>query len=351
MKRTTLIFLVLLIAMSLSAEVVVTYTPSTSLEFTRSLTPPLYSDERMVLYLGSLTFTSTDGKLFDPTLFAINTGIHFTFQGQIYNNTNSQPLYFRMASNYEMKGATQWKWLDSGNYDNSLTYETRGNINTNPFTVDLYIVSEIPAVHITGLYYEFINGSFGDFQIATALNSSGHYQGYEYIPVEDPSTDYPPGSPVPFLVGGVTAPPPLYYDNPLVTQTQYLLSIVDAPAFSIQDAYLQDSVKVAEARLGLQDAEPSMTYGVVLVFSNRTNSQDFRLYLDGVVGNYSIPYTLRFNGDQVWGGQEIPWENLSTSQTNYKDIFLSGIDPITAENAPAGEYSDTITVQITPVDH
>jgi hypothetical protein len=73
--------------------------------------------------------------------------------------------------------------------------------------------------------------------------------------------------------------------------------------------------------------------------------------LDGAVGNFSIPYTLRFNGAQVGGGQEIPWHNLFTSQTNFKDIFLTGIDPLTAENAPAGEYSDTITVQITPVDH
>ena len=107
--------------------------------------------------------------------------------------------------------------------------------------------------------------------------------------------------------------------------------------------------RVARAQLEITNAAADTTYGVHVVFSNRSNSPHFSLLLDGLSNLYAIPYTLRFNGQDVSGGSPIGWTGLSEG-TFTKDIQVTRVDGFKAEMAPAGIYSDTITVNITPID-
>jgi len=182
--------------------------------------------------------------------------------------------------------------------------------------------------------------------VAVANNGGGYWPGNgTLVPVNnnDPTTT------TPFLSSGTSAPPqPVPFGQPTNT-VSYLLSILDNESFSITQAYGTQIARVARAQLTIANAAPNTSYGVQVVFNNRYNNPHFSLHLDGLSNLYSIPYTLRFNGQDVVGGSPIGWSGLLEG-THTKDIQVTKVDSIKADMAPAGIYSDTITITITPID-
>ncbi|MGE4454286.1 MAG: hypothetical protein AB7D92_07090 [Sphaerochaeta sp.] len=371
-RKQMLILVIALLLFPLSAllsDVQVTYEPVSRLKFEKGPYP--FTTSHFVLKIGTITFTSTDNSLFDPTLFALDTPIHFGFTGPVtWYEQNGQPVYvqqetlFRMASVSTIKGQTGWNYMHSDDFQHGLADWKNGNINTNPFIAEIYLVSEQsasiypdyasdPSTH--GEYYTQTSGSFGGFNVVVADNNSGHYNGYEYVPVngeEIPEDGSPPSSDTPFLEGGGTSPPPVIYENPdnPLPNVGYLLSIIEEPMFSIQDAYGINKTKIAEAHLTLQNAVSGSTYGVLVTFSDAEGSSIFSLHLDGERGLYPIPYQLLFNGEPVTGSVPLAWDGLSTTGINTRWIEVTGINQNRAEMAPSGVYLDTITIQIEPKD-
>ena len=373
MRRKQLLILVITLLMvclgTLFAEVQVTYEPVSRLKFEKGPYP--FDASHFVLQIGTLTFTSTDNSLFDPTLFALDTPIHFGFTGPVtWYEQNGQPVYvqqetlFRMASVSTIKGQTGWNYMHSGDFQHGLADWYNGNINANPFVAKIYLVSDQPSSIYPdyasdpsnhGEYYTQTTGSFGGFNVVVAENNSGHYNGYEYVPVngqEVPEDGTPPSAEIPFLEGGGNTPPPIIYENPdnPLPNVGYLLSILNETGFSIQNAYGTDKTKIAEAQLTLQNAESGKTYGVEVTFSNSVGSQTFSLHLDGQRTLFVIPYLLLFGGEPVTGSVPLDWVNLSSTAPNIRSIEVSGINQDRADMAPAGLYQDTITISITPKD-
>ncbi len=373
-KKILLLFIALLTLFShaLFSEVQVTYEPVSVLKFEKGPIP--FDAQHFVVQIGTLTFTSTDNSLFDPTIFALDTPIHFGFTGPVtWYEQNGQPVYveqetlfFRMASVSTIKGSTGWNYMHSGDFQHGLADWYNGNINTNPFVAKIYLVSDQPASIYPdyasdpsnhGEYYTQTTGSFGGFNVVVAENNSGHYNGYEYVPVngqEIPEDGTPPSTVIPFLEGGGNTPPPIIYENPdnPLPNVGYLLSILDETNFSIQNAYGTDKTKIAEAQLALQNAQSGKTYGVEVTFSNSVGSQTFSLHLDGQrTLFFAIPYRLLFGGEPVTGSvPPLDWVGLTSNDQNFRMIEVTGIDQSRADMAPAGLYQDTITISITPKD-
>ncbi|MGH0051787.1 MAG: hypothetical protein ACQ5SW_00155 [Sphaerochaetaceae bacterium] len=209
----TLLVIFTLLLPAFGSNVEVLYEPVSLLKFEKGPYP--FDASKFVLHIGTLTFISTGNTLFDPTLFALNTSINFTFTGPVawsgYNYTN-QPTTFRMASVSTINGQTGWNYVDSWDHQHSLASWYNGNLNTNPFIAKLYLVSDHsasiypdyavyePSSH--GAYYTHTGGSFGGFNIVVAGNNSGHTHSFEYVPVNGqiiPEDGSPPSSQIPFL--------------------------------------------------------------------------------------------------------------------------------------------------------
>lgn len=358
-----IIFSMLMLTSSLWASVEATYVPVSALYFYRSGDPGPYFMEadpnnfsayHFVAQLGTLTFTSTDGKLFNPTMIAIDTNINFTFRGMMDQGREENSL-FRLASAYRINNKEEWVRLDHGNFVNSLT-STSGNLNSSTFEVRIYLYSDQAASrYVPNATYTWVSGDFGGFNVQVRKNTNTNT--YNYIPVNGqiipPDGTTPPANPQPILFGGASVPPDsLPYGDP-VYYTDYSFTILqNTDVFNIGSAYTQ-SVPIATANLKLERTDPKIqNYGVNVTFSGLKDTADsFNLQLQNTASTftYLIPYTLTFGGEIVQHDQVYPWTMLDKINTNQKNIAVKIFDQAKAEKAPEGTYRDTITVTITPL--
>lgn len=358
LKRSFLLGIILiLLGVPLFSAVEASYFPEPSLRFYRAYNygpffmeadPNASNADFFVAHLGTLIFTSTDGKLFNPTMINIATNINFTFRGMMDNGEENS--IFRLASAYRKNNSEEWVRLDHGNDVNSLT-NTQGNLNTSNFEVRLYLLSDQPASrYVYNAIYTWVSGSFGGFNIQ--VKKDQNVNDYTYVPVNGqivPSDGTAPSVPEPMLVGGATDPKPLPYGD-LVYNTEYLFSIQNVRSFALSSAYGTKLAPIATANLELVQTDPNKDYGVNVKFSNQTGSDIFRLHLQDTQGiQYLIPYTLTFGGSQVVPNVDMPWSGLDTANPNTKEIGVTGINPNIAERGPEGNYMDTIEVYISPM--
>lgn len=351
------ISILILLAPPLFSAVEASYTPEPSLRFYRAYNngpffreanPNAANANFFVAHLGTLTFTSTDGKLFNPTMFSIATDVLFTFNGQMDNGVENS--VFRLASAFRKNNQEDWLRLDHGNNVNPLT-NSSGNLNTNNFEVRLYLISDQPASrYIYNASYTWVSGIFGGFNLQVKKNQNDNSG--SYIPINGqipPSNGTPPTNPEPILMGGTTIPEPLPYGD-LVYNTQYNFSIDNVWEFTLSSAYDVKIAPVATATLSLAQTDPKKSYGVNVKFSNQIGSDTLHLHLQDTYDNqYPIPYKLTFGGNRVTPNVNIPWTGLNKTNPNTKEIGVTDINQDTAENGPEGDYMDTITVSIEPI--
>ncbi len=350
--RNLCLLCLLLVAAPLLAGVTATYTAEPSLHFQQGFSP--LNTSKLVAHLGTITISTTENQLFDPNLVNVNLSTTFQFSGPLtwYNDWNTNlPVYETQTTNFvlyavsDVRGVVQVNALNQGDGSQPLRTES-GNLSVKFFTAELYLVSEQDWVHYKpGANYTWVSGTMNGFLLGVAKNGSGYWDGNDILVSVNGGQ---PGETTLLLAGGSTTPQPVPYGEP-VSEVSYLLTIIDEQSFSIANAYGAQSVRVARAQLTLANTLPNTNYGVSVVFSNTTNTSNFSLHLDGLEGTYAIPYTLLFNANPVRGGIPETWTNLSEG-TYTKDILVTNIDATKAEMAPAGLYSDTITVNITPND-
>lgn len=351
--RTLFVACLVAISFHVPAQITATWVPKSSLYFEQGFSP--LNTNKLVAHMGTLTIKPEGNQLFDPNILNVNLSTSFQFTGPITWSNDWQtglPIYENQATFFTLyavstvKGVTQANPLYQGDGSQPLRTEN-GNLNVSLFTAEFYLVSDQDWWRYKpGGQYALTSGTFGGFQVAVANSGSGYWPGNETLV---PVNNNDPHVTTPLLSSGTSAPPqPVPFGQPTNT-VSYLLSIVDNQSFSITQAYGTQIARVARAQLTIANSVPNASYGVQVVFSNRSNSPHFSLHLDGLSSLYSIPYTLRFNGKDVVGGSPIGWTGLLEG-THTKDIQVTKVDGIKADMAPAGIYSDTITINITPID-
>ena len=357
-NRVSFLLLLLLVTIApLGAAITATYTPDPYLYFTTGSFPFATSD--FVAHLGTLTFYIPDNQLFSPSLVDMTATNNFSFTGPVteYNDWQTGlPVYTtqtktgRICAVTTVKGKTTYKeiWGQAGTQP--LT-DTNGNINTSVFVAEIYLVGYQTASHFKpGALYSITGGTFGSFNVAVALNGNGIYDSKEYISVNGqaiPSNGSQP-APMPLISNDAVPLPYVDPDHPYTT-VEYLFSIIEESSFSVENAIGTASTLAAKAQLMLSNTDAGTTYGVDIKFEDGNSDETFSLGLDGSKSIYTIGYTLRFLSQNVVGGVPLSWDGLQEG-INQQNIMVTGINAIEAALAPSGNYSDTITVSVTPKD-
>jgi len=121
-------------------------------------------------------------------------------------------------------------------------------------------------------------------------------------------------------------------------------------SLDIEDTSTPWPRKVGTASLELEGTPSSRTYGVTLTFQdgNGGTGNDFLLKDETEV--YSVPFSLYLDGGEVTNSIPILWDGLSADSTVTKAITAAPVDIAESLKLPAGTYSDTVIVSITPQD-
>lgn len=307
-----------------------------------------------------MTFSSTQNTaLFDPAFMevsVVSSGV--SFSGERFSHfQDGQAIYqagsfsFRIVAVATLVGGNVTKKDITSSPGTPMLIQSSGNQLDKIRDIKLYLVSwesNMDQKAKLGSSYLLTSNNLGYFNIATARSGSGFYNGFNYASINFQTVPSNGSAPSPGQMFSYAPISSIPYGTP-VQQPDFLLSILDESSFTITAAYGGLSTRIARAKILLSNAQPNQSYGIDITFSNRINSPKFSLHLDNDQRLYAIPYTLLFNGEEVEGGKSIRWEKL-VSYANYKDIRITEVDALRAEMAPAGDYFDTITVTITPLD-
>jgi hypothetical protein len=337
---------------SLGATVTATYQSDSNPYFTKGSSLPFDSDD-FILHLGTLTFHSSDGKLYDPSLTNITVPNSVDIVGPMTWYSNSSGAVYTDDSISNSRVMAVYTNPKTGSketneiWGNAVTWpitDINGNLNTTSFVVDFYLVSYQTSDHYKpgGTYTLNPAPPIGEFNVAVADNGSGIYSSSTAVSLNGSTT-----TKVPLLSSGITSIE--YTDAGSSSDEIYLFSILDNDEFSVSDAIGSASTKVATAQLSISNGTTGETYAVTVTFSDSGNNQTFELKLDGTDEDHTIPYYLEFLGQQVLGGDPIDWDTLHAG-TNEEDIKVTGINSYDEEQALSGTYQDTITVTVIPED-
>lgn len=355
-KRTCLIMAFILFVLTLlHADITATYVSQPFLVFklgpdiSTSLTPGnTFSSDKLVGHIGTLEITAINEGLMRPYLDTSDFDRPYMFRGQ-FNTWGGgvQDTEFYIYAFTSLSSSPFPLWLEDGS--EALAGDSNTVIGVNPFVVDFFFVSHHDAQYYEmGELYELVEGVIGGFNVTKlGYNEKGKWIDV-YIPVnsqELPEDGSPPENPVPIIgdvVGGDIPSIPYGGDPPPI---DYLLSIESVVSFDIDDAYIgYTPIPIANCQLTLYYASGNDN-AVYITFSNSSLLPSFRLHHTASAIPYVIPYTLYFLGEPVVGNELISWEGLGNG-LNETLISVGNIDPVDAENAPTGDYRDTITVEV-----
>lgn len=367
-----LILLIFVTITPIMATITASYTPETSLNFTtgtilNSTIPgnPINSSY-FGAHLGTLTIISSE-TMTDLSLVNMSmTTEHFGYTGTMFYNEydwadwkNPVKIYRTEETEFTLYALS----YPNENLSFKQIYGTDGLdlltnastiSNTSVFIVELYLINEYALSHyVEGASYQLTRGNPGTFKVAVANAGSNIYNSVNLIPVNgfDTKIDFinNSGALVPYGPPA-TDPEPPNYQFSISGETKIILS------------QFNDSIpfQIAKAKMTIFNGIAGKTYAAKISFaSNSVDSERFNLRLDGDQNLYKIPYDLIFNGEPVEPvvlgatptfDQIIPWDGIHYQNATELPIYVTGIDKTTAEQLPAGAYSDTISVIITSVD-
>ena len=360
MKRiTTFVVALLMLSLAgLSGAVTATYNPQSFFIFklgpdiSTALTPAnTFGPNKLVAHIGTLTIFAENEGLMRPYLMTNDFIRPYMFSG-VFNDWGGgvHETEFYLYAFTSLSAAPFPLWLEDGT--EALAGYSNAVIEVNPFVVDFFVVSHFDAQYYEeGELYEHVGGTLGAFNVTKlGYDNKGKWI-HVYIPVNEqelPEDGSPPTNPIPVIgdVPGAQVPSIPYGGEP--PPVTYLLSIVDVISFPIEQAYDSSSIDIATCQLVLQNASGTDN-AVHITFNSSTPYSPFRLHHTDSSIIYMIPYSLYFLGDEVVPGEQIPWESLQNG-LNESIISVGNIDHALAENAPAGNYRDTIYVEVESVN-
>jgi hypothetical protein len=120
-------------------------------------------------------------------------------------------------------------------------------------------------------------------------------------------------------------------------------------SLAIMDSSSTWPQKVGTANLTLE-GNSSSTYGVDITFKDTNGGTGYNFLLKDETGTFSLPLNLYFNGEPVENAIKLTWDSLVVGTTSTKTISANPVSLTSAQQLPAGDYSDTVTVTISPIE-
>ncbi len=310
-----------------------------------------FDSDKLVAYLGTIEIRKEpNDHYYDPQMVNHGSAKDFEVKGRVtrgnevtkfqtYAHTSlSDPFRIRLSRPQEAL------------YDGKDGTE----ITADPFIVNLFLVSKHDSSrYIEGETYTIVSGTLGSFNIKVTTSLVPKVEEFISIngqtippgggapdsPIELP--DIGPDSSVPEIPFGDDDPPPVTFQ----------VDILEESPFNLMQACDYTGVKVATTEITVVNGVVGEDYSIQVKFTNPQNATSFSLRPQGNPNGYAIPYKLRF-GDEynIKGGDLYDWDNLIVNGLNSREIKVYDINKTTADNAPAGIFEDTITVEIFSVN-
>lgn len=214
----------------------------------------------------------------------------------------------------------------------------------------MYLVSELALSRFKeGGTYTLFDGDLEGFQIRVVAKGNTFVPGdFDSSPLV-PINGLPADTPTPILPPGSSPEDPIIYGDPINT-FYFTFAIINEQPFELDRGYSTGEALVATAEINLFNLASGQTYGVTLTFTNAADTPPFLMTLQETMANPpTIEYKLKFNGYELEPGDSAPWENLGNG-TFSEYIYVTGISPSIGQTYLSGSYSDTVYVNITPID-
>ena len=345
MRLLCTVLLVILIPLTLHAAVTASYDPEPVLFFEPSAEHPHLPSDKLVAKLGTVTFTGN--PIHHPTFVPTTMTCEFVFSGPISSgnggHTPGNPLFFLYAVTTSHQGTTVKQLNDDTKYHALQSH----NGNISPVVVHLYLVSELALSRFKeGGAYTLFEGNLEGFQIGVANSGSGYQPGSDPLV---PINGLPADTPTPILPEESNPEAPIIYGDPINT-VNCTFTIINEQPFELDQVYSTGSAEVATAQISLSNVASDQTYGVTLTFTNAADTPPFLMTLQETMTDPpTIEYRLLFDNNLLNVGGSVDWKNL-TDETFTEDIYVTGISSSIGQSYLSGSYSDTVYVNITPIE-
>ncbi|NBK25512.1 MAG: hypothetical protein EOM68_26270 [Spirochaetia bacterium] len=370
MKRRRLLLVFLLcstcFALQATPNFTAIYQPERYLEFKNGTDP--YTNSQFVALLGTMTVEITSPvSMRQPSFVQMNSSAEFYFRGMFdWNPNNINTTHTMQNTQFYLDTVTTvrnpqehvYKIRQSRGDGIALLTTVDNWYNVSFFETKIYLRANPSAdKYLPGSRYDLVSGTIGTFNFAVSDESGNinHMKVYVSVNRQVIVDNNPVSEPIPVVgtSGPTTTLPSVPYvdgDHPNPDRVLYLLQILDVRSFNPSDAFNPHRARVATAKITLQNAKPDEAYDVYISFDSEVTPGQFRLSLDGDPSQYGFSYTLFFQDEPVNPDEQESWLGLTLQGPNEAYIDARIIEESKAENAPAGTYSDTIRVSITPFD-
>lgn len=369
------LFLLLVLPWYAWGAVTATYIPQNPI--TLEIAPGAFTHQSVLgAKLGRFIITSTTGEIYSPSFVNIGEAsgaIQLTGLMKDYANGP-----FAMATNdFYINSVAYPNGLGGTPVLQVLYNDVRpiigwqaNTVTQNPFYVDLYLVNKNaggigsdsgwrPAQFFKLDSPYSLPSNFNPlFSVGVADSPSTNVGTYTAGGTVDESegsyvvtngNDGPNNTPI-ITPGAYTDPnnpgsPGFYYgDVPLLPSL--LFNIVDSStSFTLGSAYGTSKATITQANAQVLNGVTGTTYQITLVFTDTSSATSFQLFPVQGVGN-PISYKLYLGNDEVTKAVAKVWTALVPGITNTKDIKISGIDQSVVASNVSGNYTGTITVNI-----
>lgn len=139
---------------------------------------------------------------------------------------------------------------------------------------------------------------------------------------------------------------PGFYYGDVPTLPSLLFTIVDSStSFSLGSAYGTNKATLTQANAQVLNGVTGNTYQITLIFTDTSGDTSFQLFPTQGVGS-PISYKLYLENDEITKAVAKVWTGLVPGIVNTKAIKVSGISQSVVASNTSGNYTGTITVNI-----
>ena len=215
--------------------------------------------------------------------------------------------------------------------------------NMFPIVIDFYlgIRNIFYGNQAVGAAFQFEDESgpnLGDFKLLT-------YKNWSLQPIND--------TPTSFFTINYNEGSSNYINGKADLPVQATLSIeqdASGEFFPLASAVDNGRVQVGQARITVTGVQNLPPYGVTISFADGNGGTGYIFNLKHEHTDDLIPFSLYLGTTQVQNMAPIPWESLQLGSENLRPLYVGNIVYQDIEDKIAGQYYDTITATIIPLD-
>lgn len=311
----------------------------------------------VALHVGTMTIRSRGGGV-APAMYGIRMDRSGDFgDGEEYwlestQKINNQKKFgAQLIAKTMFAGNTIVRTINWGTGEDPLMEERDFFLRQYPITIEFYLgIRNIFSVdQAVGVGFQFkhkLKPNLGNFRVMYRPNP--WWGTYYTIPIEGSSAHQP------FFTIDYGEDSSNYLNGQLFDPTVYVSLSIEQTAMeksiNLHNTSGQDRSKVGQVRLTLTGYKKPSSQGVSITFTDGNGSPDSNFHLNHNQVPSFIPFSLYLAGEKVDNKVPIIWPNLVYGESNLKVLEVGDIDHKKAISKMGGAYSDTIYVNITPLD-